>query len=87
MPYCNLEEELELETIKIDPNENICNVCGKPFNHMKHYYLEDGMMMKGGLKCVELITAHAGCRSLVNKIKELKDEIMELEFKLFCKKI
>ena len=86
MSYYDLTE-LEEETIKIDPNENICSVCGRQYKHMKHFYLENGMMMKGGIKCVEFITAHAGCRSLVEKIKKLKEELLELEFKLYCKKI
>jgi hypothetical protein len=43
--------------------------------------------MKQGIKCVDIITAHAGCRSLLSKIQKLKDEIIELEFELYCKRI
>lgn len=91
MPYYDLEQELQFEmeedTIKIDPTDNICSVCGKPYKHMKHFYLENGMTMKSRIKCVDFITAHAGCRDLVEKIKKLKEELLDLEFKLFCKKI
>jgi len=86
MPYYDLTE-LEEETIKINPNDNLCTVCGKPYKHMKHFYLENGMTMKCGIKCVDFITSHGSCRSLVEKIKKLKDELLELEYKLFCKKI
>ena len=81
MPYYDLTE-LEEERIKIDPNENICTVCGTPYTHRKVFSFK-----VDGIKCVEFITAHAGCRSLVDKIKKLKDELLDLEFKLFCKKI
>jgi hypothetical protein len=87
MPYYNLQEELEEGRINIDPTDNICNVCGKPFKHFKRYYLENEMTMKQGIKCVDIITAHAGCRSLLSKIQKLKDEIIELEFELYCKRI
>jgi len=37
-----------------------------------------------GIKEVELITAHATCRSLVRKKKEKEAEILEIEWRLFC---
>lgn len=90
MPYYNLEEELQFELeeerIKIDPNDNVCSVCGKPFKHYKYYVCENGAMIKNELKSVEFRTAHAGCCSLMDKIKKLKDELLDLEFKLFCKR-
>lgn len=79
MYFCDLE--LEDEKIKIDPNDNICSVCGTPYPHRKVFSFK-----VDGLKEVEFITAHAGCRSLVDKIKKLKEELLELEFKLYCKK-
>lgn len=85
MPYCNLEEELqfelEIERITIDPSDNICTVCGTPYPYRKVFSFK-----VDGLKNVEFVTAHAGCRSLVNKIKKLKDELLNLEFKLYCKR-
>ena len=91
MPYYNLEEELQFELeeerIKIDPTDNLCNVCGKKFKHYKYFYCENGAMLKTDIKNVEFVTAHAGCRSLVDKIKKLKDELLDLEFKLYCKKV
>jgi hypothetical protein len=85
MPYYDLTE-LEEEKIKIDPNDNVCSVCGKPFKHYKYYVCENGGMMKNELKSVEFRTSHAGCNSLVEKIKKLKEELLDLEFKLFCKR-
>jgi hypothetical protein len=90
MTYYNLEQELQFEMeeekIKIDPNDNVCSVCGKPFKHYKYYVCENGGMLKSEIKSVVFRTSHAGCNSLVEKIKKLKDELLDLEFKLFCKR-
>lgn len=68
--------------IIIHDEDNVCTTCGKQYTHRRrHYYDENNM------KCVELITTHPGCRSLLNKIRKLKDEMIDLEFELFCRKI
>ena len=59
-----------------------CIVCGKPFPYYKYNSMDDN-----GIITVEHITAHAGCRSLVKKIKEMKSKLLDLEFELFCKKM
>jgi len=88
MPYYDLTDIdfhagiTDLEKIKIDPNDNVCSVCGKPYTHRKLFSFK-----VDGIKSVDFITAHAGGRSLIEKIKKLKDELLELEYKLFCKKI
>lgn len=87
MPYYNLEEELQYDLemddkIHIYPDNNICTTCGKPYTHRKTFSNK-----VDGLKSVEFITAHPGCRNINDKIKKLKEELLELEFKLFCKRI
>lgn len=43
-------------------NNSICTVCGKPYKHYKWFHRNEN-----GLKEFELITAHAGCRSLLER--------------------
>ena len=72
---------MEFDKITIHQEDNICTTCGRRYTHRRRHFLEDNM------KCVEFITAHPGCRVLVNKIKKMKEDLIELEFELFCKTI
>jgi hypothetical protein len=69
------------QNITIHYDDNICTTCGKAYMHRRRHYIDDNM------KCVELITAHPGCRSLINRIRKLKDELLDLEYTLYCRKI
>ena len=62
--------------------ENECVVCGEPFKYIKRYYTPIGDLPKE----MELITAHAGCRTLMRKYLKTKEEILNMEFELFSKK-
>jgi len=71
----------DCESICIDPRDNICTVCGKAYTHHKRFlWLDENDKT---IKTVELITAHPSCRSLLRKIEEQKQKLLELEFKLF----
>ena len=69
------------ERICIDPRDNICSVCCKPFNHTIRYSKKEDT--PDGMKISEFITAHAGCRSLIRKKQEHEKKILELEWQIF----
>jgi len=73
----------ETEKICIDHRENICSLCAKPYLHHKRFYWKDDDKT---IKEVQLVTAHAGCRSLLSKIEEQKQKLLDLEFKLYVLK-
>lgn len=66
------------DRICIDHRENICSVCAKPYPHHKRYFWGDDKTIKD----VELITAHAGCRSLLSKIEEQKTETFRFRIQI-----
>jgi len=66
-----------LERICIDPRDNICSVCCKPFKHSVRYWREEDT--PAGVKIPEFITAHARCRSLIKKKEEHEQKLLELE--------
>lgn len=62
-----------------------CSVCDRQMIYRKAFtkgWTDETKTCKE----FELITAHAGCRSLMNKINKLKDELCGLEYQLFCMK-
>ena len=84
MPFHNLDlwDDNDLdEPIFIDPRNNICTVCGKSFTHHKRF-----LKLENDIKTVELVTSHAGCRSLLRKIEEHKEKLLDLEYKLYILK-
>jgi hypothetical protein len=85
MPFHNLDlwDDNDLESICIDHRENICSVCGKSYTHHKRFSWVDNDRT---IKTVELVTAHATCRSLLRKIEEEKQKLLDLEFKLYILK-
>ena len=68
--------------INQDLDETKCFTCGKAWKHYKRYFPP----ADGKPKEVEFIVSHAGCRSLERKIREKKEELLNLEYELFCKK-
>jgi len=72
----------DLNNIIIDNRDNICSVCGKDYPHCKRFVngFKDGDKT---IKEVTLITAHAGCRSLIKKINKAKTAVLDLEYKIF----
>jgi hypothetical protein len=58
-----------------------CTVCGKAFKWSKRNWVINEMVE------MELITAHASCRSklrlLTEKKQKLKDEILNVEWEMF----
>lgn len=76
------------ESIYIDMREDICSLCSKKWRHTVRYKPCESDLEKPtfGLKEAELITAHGGCRSLLQKRKELKEELDNIEWLIFDKK-
>ena len=72
----------DVDYLNINSQENICSVCGKKSKHYKIYK----SIQFSELKEVEFVTAHAGCRSLLNKIRNTKNKLNELECELYIKK-
>ena len=68
--------------IIIDNRYDICSVCGKHYPHRKRFIhgFKDG---EKTIKEVTLVTAHAGCRNLVDRLNKAKDAVLDLEYKLF----
>jgi hypothetical protein len=73
---------VDLNYIVIDNREDICSVCSKRYPHSKRFLngYKDGDKT---IKEVTLITAHAGCRNLVDRLKKAKEAVLDLEYKLF----
>ena len=69
------------ECIVIDHRLDICTVCCKNYKHHNRYL----SFINGdrSIKDLEIITAHPCCRSLVTKIKEQQQKLVDLEWKLF----
>ena len=76
--------DLNDEFIRIDRRDNICSVCGKPFIHSRRFIhgFKDGDKT---IKEMTLVSAHAGCRDLVNRLNAKKQEVLDLEYKIFSK--
>jgi hypothetical protein len=62
-----------------------CSICGKDFKYrfLKWRFPET----PEGLWEIKMKTEHPECVSKVRKINRLKNEILDLEFELFRKKI
>jgi hypothetical protein len=62
---------------------NLCSVCGGNFKHTKKY-----TMVKDcdGLQEVIFKTAHHGCLKIMGRIKQKKQEITDLEYKIYLRK-
>jgi len=74
----------DLITIIDELDENRCSVCGGEFKHTKRY-----VMVKddNGLKEVIFNTAHRGCLKIIRRIKAKRQEITDLEYKIYLKKL
>jgi hypothetical protein len=77
--YVDLEEDV----IAIDDRNNRCSVCGGDFKHTKKYFMTE--TTPEGLKEVVFKTAHNGCLKIMARIKQKRQEIMDLEFQIYCK--
>ena len=72
----------DFKNIIVDNRDDICSVCGKRYPHSRrflHGYKDDDKTIKE----VTLVTAHAGCRSLVDKLNKAKEAVLDLEYKIF----
>ena len=72
----------DLNNIIIDNSDNICSVCGKDYPHSKKFVngFKDG---DKSIKEVTLITAHAGCRNLIEKLNKAKSLVLDLQYKIY----
>jgi hypothetical protein len=59
-----------------------CFICGGDFHHTKGWYKFDNEP----LPVLKMRVSHRSCEKLVDEIEAKKKELIELEFKLFCKK-
>jgi len=67
-----------------DLNEEKCTVCGGNFKHtMKYVMVEES----SGLQEVIFKTAHRGCLKIMARIKAKRQDITDLEYKIFCNSI
>jgi len=67
-----------------DLNEEKCTVCGGNFKHTTKYMMVDE---SSGLQEVIFKTAHRGCLKIMARIKAKRQDITDLEYKIFCKGI
>ena len=68
--------------IHISEETDLCSVCGGHFKNTKRYTLiEDS----SGLQEVIFKTAHKGCLNIMGRIKAKRQEITDLEYKIFLK--
>lgn len=72
----------DLNNIMIDNRDNICSVCGKYYQHRIRFLhgFKDGDKT---IKEATLITTHAGCRNLVDRLNKAKEAVLDLEYKFF----
>jgi hypothetical protein len=76
-------EDNETQMIKIH-GENECAICGGEFNYTKTRFRD--WNMPEGLYEVRFRVEHPSCRYLMNKLLKARNEMLDLEFELFCKK-
>ena len=65
-------------------NTDECTLCGTPFKFRKifqHGWEDEERKVKE----MTLITAHAGCRSLLKRKKQLEQQLLDLEYEIYCK--
>jgi tRNA U54 and U55 pseudouridine synthase Pus10 len=74
----------DLITIINELDENRCSVCGGQFKHTKRYVM---VKENDGLKEVIFNTAHRGCLKIMGRIKAKHQEITDLEYKIYLKKL
>ena len=65
--------------------ENKCCLCEKDFKWRMSYHPAPEIGEKP-FKSFELITECANCRSLIRKKRALKNELLELEYKIWERK-
>ena len=62
-----------------------CTVCGNPFKHRRICtgYADE----EKTLKEVKLILSHATCRSLIERKKNLEQQLVDVEYAIYMKSI
>ena len=60
-----------------------CILCGNPYKHRRLCtgYVNDDKTLKE----VTFILAHAGCRNLMKRKKDLQQQLLEVEYEIFMK--
>lgn len=64
-----------------DLDEEKCSICGGNFKHTKRYVLVEEA--DNGLREVIFNTAHKGCLKIMARIKAKRQDITDLEYKIF----
>ena len=70
----------DLITIVDELNDERCTICGGFFKHTKRYVMVED---NNGLQEVIFKTAHRGCLRIMGRIKTKKQEITDLEYKIY----
>lgn len=71
------------EYITISNETDVCCVCGGNFKYTKKYTM---VKDSDGLQEVIFKTAHHGCLKIMGRIKQKKQEITDLEYKIYLRK-
>ena len=71
--------KIEYET---DFGDNKCWICNKSYPHRKVKNVD----LVTGLCNIDIRTCHAGCLQIYKKIQKNKQELIDLEWELFCLK-
>ena len=74
----------DMITIIDDMSDERCSICGGVFKHTTKYVMVEE---SSGLQEVIFKTAHRGCLKIMARIKAKKQEITDLEYKIYLKKI
>jgi hypothetical protein len=72
------------EFITINDETNTCSVCGGYFKHTRRYTMVSD---NNGLQEVIFKTAHRGCLKIMGRIKARQQEITDLEYKIYLKRL
>ena len=65
-------------------NTDECTLCGTPFKFRK-IFINGYEDEERKVKEMTLITAHAGCRSLLKRKKQLEQQLLDIEYEIYCK--
>lgn len=62
--------------------DNRCWICNKPYPHRRVKNVDNVT----GLCVIDIRTSHANCVNIYKKIEKNKQELIDLEWELFCLK-
>ena len=78
------EYDRDVTRLTFDERTDVCTVCSLPYKWNRRKMIFP--TTPEGLCEVIFVTSHAGCRALQDKLQKAKEETLNLEFELFCKR-